>query len=81
VFSTNNENDRVLRYWSIHHNSLEAIQVMVEAKKRTYADRSYYLGDPGFVNILIMDLLDTSYLNKRTQRFSFETITPSDSIS
>ncbi len=63
------------------HNSLEAIQVMVEAEKRAYADRSYYLGDPDFVNIPIKDLLDTSYLNKRMQKFSFETITPSDSIS
>jgi gamma-glutamyltranspeptidase/glutathione hydrolase len=63
------------------HNSLEAIQVMVEAEKRAYADRSYYLGDPDFVNIPIKALLDTAYLNKRMQKFSFETITPSDSIS
>ena len=63
------------------HNSLEAIQVMVEAEKRAYADRSYYLGDPDFVNIPIMDLLDTSYLNNRMKEFSFDNITPSDSIS
>ena len=63
------------------HNSLEAIHVMVEAEKRAYADRSYYLGDPDFVNIPITDLLDSTYLHKRMQNFSFETITPSDSIS
>jgi len=63
------------------HNSLEAIQVMVEAEKRAYADRSYYLGDPDFVNIPILDLLDTSYLNKRMKEFSFKNIRPSDSIS
>ncbi|WP_400080211.1 gamma-glutamyltransferase [Winogradskyella sp. R77965] len=63
------------------HNSPEAIQVMVEAEKRAYADRSYYLGDPDFVNIPINDLLDSTYLNTRMENFSFENITPSDSIS
>ena len=62
-------------------NSLKAIQVMVEAEKQAYADRSYYLGDPGFVNIPIDDLLDDTYLKNRMQRFSFETSTPSDSIA
>ncbi|WP_298759608.1 gamma-glutamyltransferase [uncultured Psychroserpens sp.] len=62
-------------------NSLEAIQVMVEAEKQAYADRSYYLGDPDFVNIPIDKLLDHSYLNNRMQHFSFDKPTPSDSIS
>ncbi|MEH6537330.1 MAG: gamma-glutamyltransferase [Psychroserpens sp.] len=62
-------------------NSLEAIQVMVEAEKQAYADRSYYLGDPDFVNIPIDDLLDDNYLNNRMQHFSFEKATPSDAIS
>jgi gamma-glutamyltranspeptidase/glutathione hydrolase len=34
------------------HNSTEAIQVIVEAERRAYADRSYYLGDPDFVKFL-----------------------------
>ncbi|WP_299124602.1 gamma-glutamyltransferase [uncultured Winogradskyella sp.] len=63
------------------HNSPEAIQVMVEAEKRAYADRSYYLGDSDFVNIPMKELLDTQYLNERMESFSFENITPSDSIS
>ena len=32
-------------------NSMEAIQIIVEAERRSYADRSLYLGDPDFVNI------------------------------
>ncbi|MCD2259465.1 gamma-glutamyltransferase [Psychroserpens luteolus] len=62
-------------------NSLEAIQVMVEAEKQAYADRSYYLGDPDFVNIPVDKLLDHTYLNNRMQHFSFDKPTPSDSIS
>ncbi len=62
-------------------NSLEAIQIIVEAEKRAYADRSYYLGDPDFVNIPIKDLLSDEYLKKRMANFSFENATPSDSIS
>ena len=33
------------------HNSTKAIQVITEAERRAYADRSYFLGDPDFVKI------------------------------
>ncbi|WP_298902962.1 gamma-glutamyltransferase [uncultured Psychroserpens sp.] len=62
-------------------NSLEAIQVMVEAEKQAYADRSYYLGDPDFVNIPIDQLLEDNYLKNRMTNFSFEKSTPSNSIT
>jgi gamma-glutamyltranspeptidase/glutathione hydrolase len=62
-------------------NSLEAMQIIVEAEKQAYADRSYYLGDPDFVNIPIEDLLDGNYLKNRMANFSFDTAIPSDSIS
>ncbi|WP_299336326.1 gamma-glutamyltransferase [uncultured Psychroserpens sp.] len=62
-------------------NSLEAMQVMVEAEKLAYADRSYFLGDPDFVNIPIDELLDDDYLKDRMKRFSFDKPIPSDSIS
>ena len=62
-------------------NSLEAIQVMVEAEKQAYADRSYYLGDPDFVNIPINQLLEAHYLKNRMANFSFEKNTPSNSIT
>lgn len=63
------------------HNSLKAIQVITEAERRTYADRSYFLGDPDFVNIPTDSLLNDSYLKKRMSDFSFEKATPSRSIS
>ena len=31
------------------HNSTQYIQVITEAERRAYADRSYFLGDPDFV--------------------------------
>lgn len=53
-------------------NSVKAIQVMVEAERLAYADRSYYLGDPDFVNVPVDELLDDNYLKDRMQNFSFE---------
>lgn len=63
------------------HNSLKTIQVMVEAEKRAYADRSYYLGDPDFVNIPTTTLLSDVYLEGRMANFSFKEPTPSDTLS
>jgi len=66
---------------SYGHNSLKSIQLMVEAERRAYADRSYFLGDPDFVDIPTKPLLSDVYLNNRMKNFSFEHPTPSDSIS
>ena len=63
------------------HNSLKSIQVIVEAEKRAYADRSFYLGDPDFVEIPSVILTSDIYLNERMKAFSFENPTPVDSIS
>lgn len=51
------------------HNSEEAIQVIVEAERRAYADRSQFLGDPDFVKIPINGLLSDSYLKERMSSF------------
>ncbi|GGI57331.1 gamma-glutamyltransferase [Winogradskyella haliclonae] len=63
------------------HNSLKTIQVLVEAEKRAYADRSYYLGDPDFVDIPIETLTSSVYLDERMNDFSFVVATAVDSIS
>lgn len=62
-------------------NSVKTIQVLTEAERRAYADRSYYLGDPDFVEIPMKTLLSDVYLQDRMKDFSFERATPSDSIS
>ena len=62
------------------HNSTESIQVIVEAERRAYADRSYFLGDPDFVKIPLKQLMATDYLKQRMSNFSFEKATLSSEI-
>ena len=62
------------------HHTPEYIQVVVEAERRAYADRNYYLGDPDFVKIPVNQLLDSTYLKSRMSNFSFERATPSTEV-
>ncbi|KAF2337883.1 gamma-glutamyltransferase [Flavobacterium ginsenosidimutans] len=62
------------------HNSPEAIQVIVEAERRAYADRSFFLGDPDFVKIPIKELLTEDYLRNRMASFNPEKATLSSEI-
>lgn len=62
------------------HNSTEAIQVIVEAERRAYADRSYYLGDPDFVKIPLKALMADDYLKQRMSNFNFDKATLSSEI-
>ncbi|MEZ7495601.1 gamma-glutamyltransferase [Leeuwenhoekiella aequorea] len=59
------------------HNSLESIQLITEAERRAYADRSFYLGDPDFNTIPVDSLLSDRYNLKRMESFSFNRATPS----
>ena len=62
------------------HNSSEAIQVIVEAERRAYADRSVYLGDPDFVKIPVKELISEKYLKQRMSNFSFDKASLSSEI-
>ena len=66
---------------SYDHNSLEYIQLLVEAQRRSFADRGKYLGDPDFNYIPVNELLKKEYLNNRMDSFTFEKSTPSNLIS
>jgi gamma-glutamyltranspeptidase/glutathione hydrolase len=63
------------------HNSLKTMQVITEAERRAYADRSYFLGDPDFVSIPTDTLLSKTYSKERMRNFSFEKPTLSKDIS
>ncbi len=63
------------------HNSTKYIQIITEAERRAYADRSHYLGDPDFVSIPLKELTSKEYSQERMKNFSFETPTSSISIS
>jgi len=62
-------------------NSLKAIQVITEAERRAYADRSYYLGDPDFIDIPSDELISDDYLKDRMSSFSFDQATKSSEVS
>ena len=62
------------------HNSTQAIQVIVEAERRAYADRSVYLGDPDFVKIPIKELISKKYLKQRMANFNPEKASLSSEI-
>ena len=63
------------------HNSVKAMQVITEAERRAYADRSYFLGDPDFVSIPKDTLISKSYSKNRMQSFSFDKPTASKDVS
>lgn len=62
------------------HNSAEAIQVIVEAERRAYADRSQFLGDPDFVKIPVKALLSEDYLKDRMSTFNLDKASLSSEI-
>ena len=62
------------------HNSSKAIQVIVEAERRAFADRSVYLGDPDFMKIPVKELISEKYLKQRMTNFSFEKASLSSEI-
>lgn len=63
------------------HNSIETVQLFVEAARRAYADRNYFLGDPDFVDIPLDVILDDDYIQGRMEGFSFEKATLSSDVS
>ncbi len=66
---------------SLGHNTPAMLQLVVEAERRSYADRSHYLGDPDFVTIPCDALLAPNYLKARMKSFSFDKATPSSEVS
>jgi gamma-glutamyltranspeptidase/glutathione hydrolase len=62
------------------HNQDSTVQVMVEAERRVYADRSKYLGDPDFYKVPVDSLLNPVYLDARMKSLNWNAATPSTSI-
>ncbi len=62
------------------HNSAETIQLIVEAERRAYADRSAFLGDPDFVKMPLKELMDSEYLKNRMSTFNLDKATLSSDI-
>ncbi|WBX75219.1 gamma-glutamyltransferase [Tenacibaculum ovolyticum] len=63
------------------HNTTKTIQVVTEAERRAYADRSHFLGDPDFVKIPLKTLTSKEYIKERMNNFSFNKATSSKDVS
>ncbi|SFV33255.1 gamma-glutamyltransferase [Thermoflavifilum thermophilum] len=59
------------------YGSPQATQLMIEAERRSYADRAQYLGDPDFVKIPIAQLTSADYLQQRISSYTPGKATPS----
>ncbi len=65
---------------SMGPESADALHVMAEAMKFSYADRSKYLGDPDFVEIPTAALVSKDYAKDLASRVSMERAIASDDI-
>jgi len=65
---------------SFGYNSLKTIQLLVEAERRAYADRSHFMGDPDYMNLPVYELMDKEYLVDRMKNFTWDKATPSSEV-
>ena len=59
----------------LQHLSREHVHVMAEAMRRGFADWSAFVGDPGFVDVPVAQLLSKPYAQKRAGEISTDRIT------
>jgi gamma-glutamyltranspeptidase/glutathione hydrolase len=67
-----------LREWGYH--SPRTIHLMVESERRSFADRSEYMGDPDFVKVPVNQLIDEKYLKERMSTFNENEASSSNDI-
>ena len=59
----------------------QSVHLITEAERRAYADRSRFLGDPGFTRIPVTELLSDDYLAERMSSFSNDSASSSSQIN
>ncbi len=62
-------------------DSAKAVHFEAEAMRRVFADRSEYLGDPGFYNVPTADLLEPAYLAWRRSSIDPLRATPTEAVA
>ncbi|HID4045861.1 TPA: gamma-glutamyltransferase [Pluralibacter gergoviae] len=73
----------ILSQFDMHQygfGSADAMQLMAEAEKRAYADRSEYLGDPGFVKVPWQALTSKEYAKSLAAEIDINKAKPSSEI-
>ncbi|HBC80236.1 MAG TPA: gamma-glutamyltransferase [Bacteroidales bacterium] len=58
----------------------QSVHLITEAERRAFADRSKFLGDPGFTEIPVDRLLDDNYLARRMSNYSKDSASSSSKI-
>ena len=61
-------------------NSTSAVQIMVEAERRAFADRAEFMGDPDFIEDKTAMLISPEYLKNRWKSFKMNSATPSSEV-
>lgn len=61
-------------------NSTKAVQIMVEAERRAFADRAEYMGDPDFISNKTEMLISDEYLKNRWKSYNPLQATPSSEV-
>lgn len=64
----------------LYHNSASYVHLLAEIKKRVYADRAEYLGDPDFHSVPTETLISSDYLAERAQEVDPIRISPTPEI-
>ncbi|WEJ86663.1 gamma-glutamyltransferase [Kluyvera intermedia] len=73
----------ILENFDLHKygfGSADAMQLMAEAEKQAYADRSEYLGDPDFVKVPWQALTNKAYAKSIAKRIDLNKAKPSSEI-
>ena len=65
---------------SYKFHSTEHIHLLSEAERRAFADRSKFLGDPDFIDVPKLQLLDSFYILNRMNTFDFSRASKSSDI-
>ncbi|HKO82900.1 MAG TPA: gamma-glutamyltransferase, partial [Chitinophagaceae bacterium] len=63
---------------SMGFHSRQAVQLMIEAERRAYADRAEYMGDADFYKVPVDKLTSDTYLQERMKNYDPVKATPSD---
>ena len=51
------------------YGTVKSVQLMIEAERRAYADRSEHMGDPDFVKVPLKTLISDEYINERMKDY------------
>jgi len=65
----------------IGFHSWQSVHLISEAERRAFADRSQYLGDPDYIDIPVVALLNKKYLVERMRSFNNEAASLSSKIN